>query len=114
MKLFVVTGPSGAGKGTLIKRLIERRADLEVAISATTRPQRPGRRTGATTTSSRRRSSSRGSTRASSSSTSVYVSGQRYGTLRSEVERIHAAGKAVVLELEIEGARAVATPSPPR
>jgi len=45
-KLFVVTGPSGAGKGTLIKALIERRDDLEVAISATTRPQRPGEEDG--------------------------------------------------------------------
>jgi len=46
VKLFVVTGPSGAGKGTLIRALIERRDDLEVAISATTRPQRPGEEDG--------------------------------------------------------------------
>ena len=42
----------------------------------------------------------------------VYVSGQRYGTLRSEVERIHAAGKSVVLELETKGARAVRDTEP--
>ena len=40
--MFVITGPSGAGKGTLIKALVERVPVLEVAISATTRPQRPG------------------------------------------------------------------------
>ena len=40
--VFVVTGPSGAGKGTLIRGLLERVDGLEVAISATTRPQRPG------------------------------------------------------------------------
>ena len=40
--VFVVTGPSGAGKGTLIKGLLERVDGLEVAVSATTRPQRPG------------------------------------------------------------------------
>ena len=40
--LLVVTGPSGAGKGTLIKGLLERIPSLEVAVSATTRPQRPG------------------------------------------------------------------------
>ena len=40
--VFVVTGPSGAGKGTLIKGLVERIPALEVAVSATTRPQRPG------------------------------------------------------------------------
>ena len=44
----------------------------------------------------------------------VYVSGQRYGTLRSEVERIHAADKNCVLELETKGARAVRDSSPPR
>lgn len=37
----------------------------------------------------------------------VYVSGQRYGTLRSEVERVHAQGRSCVLELETRGARAV-------
>ncbi len=40
--VFVITGPSGAGKGTLIKALVERVPVLEVAISATTRPRRPG------------------------------------------------------------------------
>jgi len=42
----VITGPSGAGKGTLIKRLLERQPELEVAVSATTRPQRPGETNG--------------------------------------------------------------------
>jgi len=41
-RLFVVTGPSGAGKGTLIRALVDRRPDLAVAVSATTRPRRPG------------------------------------------------------------------------
>ena len=58
-RLFVVTGPSGAGKGTLIRGLVERRRDLEVAVSATTRPRRPGSRTAASTTSSPTRSSTR-------------------------------------------------------
>jgi guanylate kinase len=40
--VFVITGPSGAGKGTLIRALVERLPELEVAVSATTRPQRPG------------------------------------------------------------------------
>ena len=44
--VFVVTGPSGAGKGTLIRALVERLPELEVAVSATTRSQRPGEENG--------------------------------------------------------------------
>ena len=44
--VFVVTGPSGAGKGTLIRLLLERLPELEVAISATTRPLRAGEENG--------------------------------------------------------------------
>jgi len=107
VKLFVVTGPSGAGKGTLIRALIERRDDLEVAISATTRPQRPGEEDGhdyyfLTEEEFLGRIEARDFLEHV-----VYVSGQRYGTLRSEVARIHAVGKSVVLELETKGARAV-------
>ena len=46
LPVFVVTGPSGAGKGTLIKLLLERQPELEVAVSATTRPQRRARQSG--------------------------------------------------------------------
>jgi guanylate kinase len=42
----VITGPSGAGKGTLIKRLVERQPELEIAVSATTRPMREGEQNG--------------------------------------------------------------------
>ena len=111
-KLFVVTGPSGAGKGTLIKALIERRDDLEVAISATTRPQRPGEENGTDyyfLTEEEFLGKIEGGEFLEHV---VYVSGQRYGTLRSEVERIHASGKNVVLELETKGARAVRDSEP--
>jgi guanylate kinase len=106
-KLFVVTGPSGAGKGTLIKALIERRDDLEVAISATTRPQRPGEEDGRDYYFLTEEEFVAKVEAAEFLEHVVYVSGRRYGTLRSEVERIHAAGKSVVLELETNGARAV-------
>ena len=111
-KLFVVTGPSGAGKGTLIKALIERRDDLEVAISATTRPQRPGEENGRDYYFLTEEEFVAKVEAGAFLEHVVYVSGQRYGTLRSEVERIHADGKSVVLELETKGARAVRDSEP--
>jgi guanylate kinase len=107
VKLFVVTGPSGAGKGTLIRALTERRDDLEVAISATTRPQRPGEEDGHDYYFLTEKEFLGRIEAGDFLEHVVYVSGQRYGTLRSEVARIHAAGKSVVLELETKGARAV-------
>jgi guanylate kinase len=105
--VFVVTGPSGAGKGTLIKGLVDRVPALEVAISATTRPQRPGEADGreywflADEDFERR-------VRAGEFLEHVeYVSGRRYGTLHSEIDRIGGEGRVCVLELELEGALTV-------
>jgi guanylate kinase len=112
VKLFVVTGPSGAGKGTLIRALIERRDDLEVAISATTRPQRPGEEDGHDYYFLTEEEFLARIEASDFLEHVVYVSGQRYGTLRSEVARIHAVGKSVVLELETKGARAVRDAEP--
>jgi guanylate kinase len=105
-KLFVVTGPSGAGKGTLIKGLLARRPDLALAVSATTRPRREGE-------VEKREyyflSEDDFQARVESGEFLehvVYVSG-RYGTLRSEIERIFAGGQSCVLELETVGARNV-------
>lgn len=106
-KLFVVTGPSGAGKGTLIRALVGRRDDLEVAVSATTRPQRPGEVDGQDYHFLSEEDFLRRIEAGDFLEHVVYVSGQRYGTLRAEVERIHADGKSCVLELETRGARAV-------
>ena len=45
-RVFVITGPSGVGKGTLIARLMKRLPQLRLSVSATTRPPRPGERDG--------------------------------------------------------------------
>jgi guanylate kinase len=110
-KLFVVTGPSGAGKGTLIKALLERRSDLELAVSATTRERRPGEVDGREYHFLSEREFLERVERGEFLEHVVYVSG-RYGTLREEVERIFAAGKSCVLELETAGAKAVQEASP--
>jgi guanylate kinase len=102
--VFVVTGPSGAGKGTLIRTLLERHRELEVAISATTRARRPGETDGVeyhflTEDDFRSRIAADAFLE-----WVEYVSGKLYGTLRSEIDRIEGRGRICVLELELDGA----------
>ena len=105
--VFVVTGPSGAGKGTLIRELAARLPVLEVAISATTRAQRPGEVDGREYWFLSEDEFARRVAVGEFLEHVDYVSGKRYGTLRSEVERIASHGRVCVLELELEGALAV-------
>ena len=102
----MVTGPSGAGKGTLIKRLVDRHPELEVAVSATTRPQRPSEANGREYwfLSEEEFVSRIG---AGEFLEHVEFVGGRYGTLASEMERIAVEGRVCVLELEIDGALTV-------
>jgi guanylate kinase len=101
--VFVVTGPSGAGKGTLIARVSPRFPELAVAVSATTRPQRPGEDEGAHYYFLTREDFDRRVEAGEFLEWVDYV-GNRYGTLQSEIDRLRAAGKAPLLELETEGA----------
>ena len=103
MTVFVVTGPSGAGKGTLIRRLVERQPELEVAVSATTRPMRAGEVDGREYWFL---SEAEFLERVEAGGFLEHVKyvGGRYGTLASELDRIAAEGRTCVLELEIEGA----------
>ena len=105
--VFVVTGPSGAGKGTLIKGLLERVPGLEVAVSATTRAQRPGEIDGHDYWFLSDEEFTRRVEAGEFLEYVPYVSRKRYGTLRSEMERIADDGRICVLELELEGALAV-------
>jgi guanylate kinase len=99
----VVTGPSGAGKGTLIQLVLPRFPDLAVAVSATTRPQRPGEENGVHYWFLSR---DEFQAKIDAGEFLEYVDyvGNRYGTLKSEIDRLRAAGKAPLLELETEGA----------
>ena len=105
-KAFVITGPSGVGKGTLIGELLKRVPDLELSISATTREPRAGEVDGRdyhflTSEEFDRR------VEAEDFLEFATYSGNRYGTLRSEVRRRLEAGRSVVLEIEVQGARQV-------
>ena len=104
--VFVVTGPSGAGKGTLIQLVLPRFPELALAVSATTREQRPGEEDGVHYWFLDRAEFDR---RVEDGEFLEWVDfvGNRYGTLRSEIDRLRAAGKAPLLELETEGAKRV-------
>jgi guanylate kinase len=106
--VIVITGPSGAGKGTLIRALLERIPELELAVSATTRLQREGEDDGREYYFLSVGDFARRVAHGDFLEHVTYVSGQRYGTLRSEVERIAQTGRVAVLELETEGALNVA------
>jgi guanylate kinase len=111
-RLFVVTGPSGAGKGTLIRKLVRERTDLKVAVSATTRARRPGEEDGRDYYFLTEDEFLRRVEAGDFVEHVEYVSGHRYGTLRDEVDRILASGRSAVLELETEGAKEVQRTSP--
>ena len=105
-RVFVITGPSGVGKGTLIRSLRERVPELELSVSATTRAPRPGEEDGVayhflTDADFQRR------VEAGEFVEHATYSGRRYGTLRAELDRRTRDGHPVVLEIEVQGARQV-------
>jgi guanylate kinase len=105
-KVLVITGPSGVGKGTLIRGLRERIPEFELSVSATTRLPRPGERDGVDYHFMSPEEFERRIQNGEFVEHATY-SGNRYGTLRSELERRLDAGVPVVLEIEIQGARQV-------
>jgi guanylate kinase len=105
-KVFVITGPSGVGKGTLISRLLERIPSLELSVSATTREPRHGEVDGRDYHFLTAEEFDRRIEREDFLEFATY-SGNRYGTLRSEVRKRLDAGHSVVLEIEVQGARQV-------
>ena len=110
-RVFVITGPSGVGKATLIRTLRERLPELELSVSATTRAPRPGEQDGLDYHFLSDADFQRRVDAGDFVEHAVY-SGRRYGTLRSELERRTAAGHPVVLEIETQGARQVRTTLP--
>ncbi len=109
--VFVVTGPSGAGKGTLISLLLPRFPVLRAAVSATTRPKRDGEGDGVDYWFLSDEEFDRRVDEGGFLEWVGYV-GHRYGTLLSEIERIRDEGGAPLLELETEGALAVSEKVP--
>ena len=104
--VFVITGPSGVGKGTLIRSLRERLPELALSVSATTRPPRPGEVHGVDYHFLSEADFQRRVDAGEFVEHATY-SGRRYGTLRSELEKRTSEGRPVVLEIEVQGARQV-------
>jgi guanylate kinase len=102
--VVVVTGPSGAGKGTLERVILERMPELALAVSATTRPRRSSEQDGREYWFISDDDFDERVERGDFLEWVPYVSGHRYGTLRSEIDRIRDLGKVPLLDLEIEGA----------
>jgi guanylate kinase len=102
--VLVVTGPSGAGKGTLIRELVDRVPGIEVTVSATTRERRRGEEDGREYWFLPNDEFLARVERGEFLEHVEFVSGHRYGTLRSELDRIAANGHVPLLELETEGA----------
>ena len=110
-KVFVITGPSGVGKGTLIRSLLERVPELELSVSATTRKPRLGETHGVDYHFLDDDEFQRRVENGEFVEHADY-SGRRYGTLRSDLDQRLARGVPVVLEIEVQGARQVAETMP--
>jgi guanylate kinase len=105
-RAVVITGPSGVGKGTLIRSLRERMPELQLSISATTRLPRAGETQDVDYHFMAPDEFER-HVRAGDFVEHADYAGARYGTLRSELQTRSAGGAAVVLEIELQGARQV-------
>ncbi|HVZ47663.1 MAG TPA: guanylate kinase [Gemmatimonadaceae bacterium] len=107
----VLSAPSGAGKTTIARRLMTARADVGYSVSATTRAPRPGERDGVdyhflsdAEFVARERNGE--------FAESALVHGRRYGTLRAEVARVLAAGRHVIMDIDVQGAAQFASSFP--
>ena len=107
LPVIVITGTSGAGKGTLVQELLARVPEVELAVSATTRARRPGEADGVHYWFISDEAFDRGLAEDDFLEYYAFPWGQRSGTLRSEIDRIRDRGRAPLLELEPNGALAV-------
>ena len=108
---IILSAPSGVGKTTIAHRLLERRSDIGYSVSCTTRPPRPGETDGQDyhfmTAEHFERSKLRGDF-----AEWAEVHGKFYGTLRSEVKRVIDAGRHVLMDIDVQGARQFADAFP--
>lgn len=106
-KLIVITGPSGVGKGTIVKILLQNHPELHLSISATTRNPRPGEVDGQDYYFMSKAEFEAAIAKSEFLEWAEYA-GNYYGTPKTKVQELIDAGKWVLLEIEVVGARAIA------
>ncbi len=106
-KLIVITGPSGVGKGTIVRSLLENHPQLDLSISATTRNPRPGEVDGQDYYFMSKAAFQQAIAESNFLEWAEYA-GNYYGTPKTKVKELIDAGKWVLLEIELVGARAIA------
>ena len=101
---LILSSPSGGGKTTIARMLLERRRDMGYSVSCTTRAARPGEQDGkdyfflSKDEFERKRA-------LDEFAESAVVHGNLYGTLRSEVQNVLASGKHAIMDIDVQGAR---------
>ncbi|MBQ6789005.1 MAG: guanylate kinase [Clostridia bacterium] len=101
--IFVISGPAGSGKGTVVKLLREMIPDLGFSVSATTRAPRPGEEDGVNYHFMDRERFKSLLEEGMILEHTEYC-GNFYGTLKSEAEKVLSEGRDIILEIEVEGA----------
>ena len=110
-KLIVIAGPSGVGKGTLVNMLVSRHSQLKLSISATTRQPRPGEQDGIDYFFLSQQDFEMAIDGGELLEWAEYA-GNYYGTPKTQVVEQINLGNYIILEIEVEGARAIATMFP--
>jgi guanylate kinase len=107
----ILSSPSGGGKTTIAEHLLERRNDIGYSVSCTTRPPRPNERNGEDYFFLSRDEFLARQQRGDFAE-SAEVHGNLYGTLRSEINRVLGAGRHVVMDIDVQGARQMVSTFP--
>ena len=110
-KPIVITGPSGVGKGTIVRSLLQRHPEICLSISTTTRNPRPGEVEGIDYYFTSRDAFKEAIARSEFLEWAEYA-GNYYGTPKTKVKELLEQGKLVLLEIELLGARAIAETFP--
>ena len=108
---LILSSPSGGGKTTIARMLLERRPDVGYSVSCTTRTARPGEQNGKDYFFLSKEDFEARRVRDEFAESAV-VHGNLYGTLRSEVKRVLASGRHVIMDIDVQGARQFATAFP--